>query len=138
MISSIMNVKEIWKTIKKAVYIQHIQVEAVFEGEATSLTGEMIIKPCNERLMNWRSNSIEHNGSDPLSALMFLPMMKMTLFTDRGRELHQPNPSPMMKSASIEENAEALLVKEWEPMLWKRHWVKFLSHHFLSHPSHEG
>ena len=52
MISSIVNVKEIEKTIKKAVYIQPIQVEAVFEGEATSPTGEMIIRPCNERLMN--------------------------------------------------------------------------------------
>ena len=44
-------------------------------------------------------------------------MMKRTLFTDRGQELHQANPSPMMKSASIEENAKALLVKEWELML---------------------
>ena len=48
MISSILNVKEIGKTIKKAVYIQPTQVEAIFEGEATSPTGEMIIKPCNE------------------------------------------------------------------------------------------
>ena len=47
MISSILNVKEIGKTIKKAVYIQPTQVEAIFEGEATSPTGEMIIKPCN-------------------------------------------------------------------------------------------
>ena len=51
MISSILNVKEIEKTIKKAVYIPTIQVEAVFEGEATSPTREMIIKSCNERLM---------------------------------------------------------------------------------------
>ena len=39
------------KTFKKAVYIPSIQVEAVFEGEATSSAIEMIIKPCNERLM---------------------------------------------------------------------------------------
>ena len=50
-ISSILNVKEIGKTIRKAVYIPPIQVEAVLEGEATSPTGEMIIKPCSERLM---------------------------------------------------------------------------------------
>ena len=42
MISLILNVKEIEKTIKKAEYIQPIQVEAVFEGEATSPTGEMM------------------------------------------------------------------------------------------------
>ena len=51
MISLISNVKEIGKNIKKAVYIPPILVEATFEGEATSLTGEMIIKPCNKRLM---------------------------------------------------------------------------------------
>ena len=45
---------------------------------------------------------------------MSLPMMKRTLFTDRGQELHQANPYPMIKSAFTEENAEALLVKEWE------------------------
>ena len=51
MISSILNVKEIGKTTKKAVYIPSTQVEAVFEGKVASLTSEMIIKPCNERLM---------------------------------------------------------------------------------------
>ena len=107
MISSILNVKEIRKTIKKAMYMPPIQVEAIFEGEATSLTGEMIIKPCNERLMTWRSNSIEHNRSDPLPALMSLPMIKRTLFTDRGQEIHQANPSPMMKSALTEEIGRA-------------------------------
>ena len=50
MSSSILNVKEIGKTILKAMYIPSMQVEAVFEGEATSPTSEMIIKPCNERL----------------------------------------------------------------------------------------
>ena len=51
MISSISNVKEIGKNIKKAEYIPPIPVEAAFKGEATSSTGEMIIKPCNEKLM---------------------------------------------------------------------------------------
>ena len=51
MISSILNVKEIGKNIEKTMYMPPIQVEAVFEGEATSPTGEMIIKPCNERSM---------------------------------------------------------------------------------------
>ena len=51
MISSTLNVKEIGKTIKKVVCIPFIQVEAVFEGEAMSSTSEMIIKPCNGRLM---------------------------------------------------------------------------------------
>ena len=52
--------------------------------------------------------------SSPLPAPMSLPMMKRTLFTDRGQELHQVNPSPTMKSALTEENAEVLLAKEWE------------------------
>ena len=51
MISSILNVKEIGKIIKKAVYIPSTQVEAIFERKAISPTSEMIIKPCNERLM---------------------------------------------------------------------------------------
>ena len=50
MISSISSVKEIGKNIKKVAYIPPIPVEAAFEGEATSPMGEMIIKPCNERL----------------------------------------------------------------------------------------
>ena len=51
MISSILNVKEIRKTTKKAVYIPSTQVEAVFEGKATSPMSKIIIKPYNERLM---------------------------------------------------------------------------------------
>ena len=51
MISLTLNVKETGKTIKKAVYIPSTQVEVVFEGNVTSLTSEMIIKSCNERLM---------------------------------------------------------------------------------------
>ena len=51
MISLISSVKEIGKNIEKAVYIPPILMEATFEGEATSPTGEMIIKPCNKRLM---------------------------------------------------------------------------------------
>ena len=51
MISLTMNVKEIGKTIKKAVCIPCTWVEAVFEGKVTSPTSEMIIKSCNERLM---------------------------------------------------------------------------------------
>ena len=51
MISSTLNVKEIEKTIKKAMYIPSTQVEAVFEGNVTSPMSEMIIKSCNERLM---------------------------------------------------------------------------------------
>ena len=122
MISSILNMREIGKTIKKAVYIPPIQVEAIFEREATSPTGKMIIKPCNERLMTWWSNSIEHNRSDPLPAPMSLPMIKRTLFTDRGQELHQANPSAMMKSAITGENAEALSSTRWFPQsrTWKR------------------
>ena len=133
MISSILNVIEIRENIKKVMYIPPIPMEAVFEGEATSPMGKMIIKPCNERLMTWRSSSIEHNRGDPLPTPMSLLMRKKTLFTNRGQELHQANPSPLMKSAITGENAKALLAKEWELTLWKRHWVKF-----LSHPSHEG
>ena len=43
--------KKIGKNIEKVVYIPPIQVEATFKGEATSTTGEMIIKLCNERSM---------------------------------------------------------------------------------------
>ena len=48
---SILNVKEIVKTIKKAVCIPSTRMEAVFEGKVTYLTRETMIKPCNERLM---------------------------------------------------------------------------------------
>ena len=51
MISSILNIKEIGKVIKRAAYIPSIQVEVVFEGDATSPMSKMIIKLCNERLM---------------------------------------------------------------------------------------
>ena len=46
-----LNIKEIKRIIKKAVYIPSTQVEAVFEGKITSPTSEMMIKPCNERLI---------------------------------------------------------------------------------------
>ena len=48
---SILNVKEIVKTIKKAVCIPSIWMEAVFEGKETYPMREIMIKPCNKRLM---------------------------------------------------------------------------------------
>ena len=48
---SILNVKEIVKTIKKAICIPSTRMEAVFEGKVTYPTRETMIKPCNERLM---------------------------------------------------------------------------------------
>ena len=48
---SILNVKEIVKTIKKAVCIPSTQMEAVFEGKETYLMKETMIKPCNKKLM---------------------------------------------------------------------------------------
>ena len=48
---SILNVKEIVKTIKKAVCISSTRMEVVFEGKVTYPTRETMIKPCNERLM---------------------------------------------------------------------------------------
>ena len=48
---SILNVKEIVKTIKKVVCIPSTQMEAVFEGKVTYPTRETMIKSCNERLM---------------------------------------------------------------------------------------
>ena len=51
MISLRLNVKEIKRIIKKAVYIPSTQVEVVFEGKVTYPTREIMIKPCNERLM---------------------------------------------------------------------------------------
>ena len=50
MSSSILNVKEIVKTIKKAVCIPSTRVKVVFEGKVTYPMNKMIIKPCNERL----------------------------------------------------------------------------------------
>ena len=35
----------------KAVYIPSTQVEAVFKGKVMYPTSEMMIKPCNKRLM---------------------------------------------------------------------------------------
>ena len=46
-----LNIKEIKRIIKKAVYIPSTQVEAVFEGKVTYPMKEIVIKPCNERLM---------------------------------------------------------------------------------------
>ena len=48
---SILNVKEIVKTIKKVVCIPSTQMEAVFEGKVTYPTRETMIKPYNKRLM---------------------------------------------------------------------------------------
>ena len=85
-------------------------------------------KTMQQEMMIWRSNSIEHNRNDPLPTLMSPLMTKKILYTDRGLELHQANPSPVKKSIFIERNARALLAKEWELTWWKRHWVKFLNH----------
>ena len=112
MSSSILNVKELEKTIKKAVCIPPTRVEVVFEGNVTYPMSNMMIKSCNERLMTRRSNFVKHNRSDPFLALMSLPMMKKILYTDRSLELHQVNPSPVRKSIFIEGNVEALLAKE--------------------------
>ena len=51
MSSSILNVKEIGKTIKNAVCIPPTRVEEVFEGKVTYPTSKMMIKPYNDRLM---------------------------------------------------------------------------------------
>ena len=48
---SILNVKEIVKTIKRAVCIPSTQMEVVFEGIETCPMKETMIKPCNKRLM---------------------------------------------------------------------------------------
>ena len=48
--STISNMKENGKDIEKAVYTPLIQAEVAFGRGATSPTGKMIIKSCNERL----------------------------------------------------------------------------------------
>ena len=48
-----------------------------------------------------------HNGSDPLSVLIALLMMKMTLATDEDQELRRANLSPAMKSFITSENITA-------------------------------
>ena len=48
---SISNVKEIVKTIKKAVCIPSTRMEAVFKEKETYPKRETMIKPCNKRLM---------------------------------------------------------------------------------------
>ena len=50
--------------------------------------------------------------SSPLLALMSPPMTKKILYTDRGLELHQVNPSPVKKNILIEGNAGVVLVRE--------------------------
>ena len=94
---SILNVKEIVKTIKKAMCIPSTRMEAIFEGKETYPMRETIIKPCNKRLMIWRSNSVEHNRNDPLPALMSPSMMnKDTIYKQRSR-------TPPSESFSCEE-----------------------------------
>ena len=44
------------------------------------------------------------NESDPLLVLTALLMMKMTLATNEGQELHRANLSPVMKSLTTDEN----------------------------------
>ena len=46
-----LNIKEIKRIIKKAVYIPSTQVEAVFEENVVWPMSKVMIKPCNERLM---------------------------------------------------------------------------------------
>ena len=104
---SILNVKEIVKTIKKAVCIPSTRMEAVFEGKVTYLTRETMIKPCNERLMSWRSNFVEHNRNDPLLALMSPPKMKKILYRQRSR-------TPQSESFSCEEE-HLHQRKRWSP-----------------------
>ena len=48
---SILNAKEIVKTIKKAVCIPSTLMEVVFEGKETYPMRETMIKPCNKKLM---------------------------------------------------------------------------------------
>ena len=69
-------------------------------------------KAMQREIDDLKNNSVEHNRSDPLPALMSPPTMKKTLYTDRDLEPHQANPSPVRKSIFIEGNAEALLAKE--------------------------
>ena len=47
------------------------------------------------------------NKSDPLPVLTALLMMKMTLATNKGQELHWANLSPTMKSFTNDENITA-------------------------------
>ena len=51
MSSSILNVKEIEKTIKKAVCIPPTRVEVVFEGNVMYPMSKVMIKSCDKRLM---------------------------------------------------------------------------------------
>ena len=69
-------------------------------------------KPCNERLMIWKSNFVGQNSSGLLPYLMSFPMMKKILHIDNGLELHQANPSPVRKSIFTKGNVGALLAKE--------------------------
>ena len=73
--------------------------------------GETIIKACKRKLMIQRINYVMHNGSDPLSVLMALLMMKTTIATDEDQELRRANLSPAMKSFITGENITAHLAK---------------------------
>ena len=107
--SSILSIKRIWKIIKKTVYTQSI---TVFEGNIMQLMSKVMKKRCNERLMTEKSNSIGRNRSGSLLALMSLPMMKMTLYTDNGLELHPASLSLVRKSIFTKENVGVPFARE--------------------------
>ena len=64
-----------------------------------------------------RGNFVEHNGSNPLPALMFLLMTKKILSTDNGQELHLVSLFPVRMSIFTKGNAEVHLTGEQELML---------------------
>ena len=49
--SSILSVKRIWTTTKKAAYKRSTQVEVVFKGKVIQFMSKVTKKLCNERLM---------------------------------------------------------------------------------------
>ena len=110
--STILSVKRIWTITRKAACKRSIQVEVVFEEKVMQCVSKVMEKLCNERLMIYKGNFVEHNGSNPLPALMFLLMTKKILSTDNGQELHLVSLFPVRRSIYTKGNAGVHLAEE--------------------------
>ena len=69
-------------------------------------------KVMQRKIDDLKKQLVKHNRNDPLPALMSPLLMKKILYTNKGLELHQANPSPVKKSIFIKGNAGVLLAKE--------------------------
>ena len=104
--------KRIWTITRKAACKRSTQVEVVFGEKVIQCISKVMKKLCSERLMIYRGNFVDHNGSNPLPALMFLLMTKKILSTDNGQELHLVGLFPVRRSIFTKGNAGLHLAGE--------------------------